>query len=348
MTTLSDLHARVSARLSTVDFAAIHPGFHAYPFALYTEDSVCLNGRLRPCDAAFRGNTAIEYEDEHIAIWNIEADPISDINLLAGQLVHEMFHCHQRALGKARWPSDLAMLAAPEDAAFYRMKHHEHRLLASAYEQADASAFREFAAVRQARENAFPCAVEQELYAETIEGAAEYAGLAALRMLDSGLFAQQVQMHLSHLRAQDGRLFDARRLCYSSGAVQMVTLERLGQPPKNDLCSPLPLWTQNAPAPSAAPCPIPEYDSIVPALHARKTEQRRTIDGFIHRSAFIPREASICGYDPMNMFRADGMIFCSHFVCLCQGETIEFISHPAVLVLVPGTHDQITGYYKEV
>ena len=58
--------------LRAVDFGALWPGFAPAPFALYDGETACLDGRQMPCPAAFRGNTALDWQGRTIAIWRLE------------------------------------------------------------------------------------------------------------------------------------------------------------------------------------------------------------------------------------------------------------------------------------
>jgi len=53
----------------------------------------------------------------------------------------------------------------------------------------------------------------------------------------------------------------------------------------------------------------------------------------------------ICGYDPMNMFRLEDMIYCSHIVFLNIGGEIKTINSAVALQLVPGSVRDVLGYY---
>lgn len=62
--------------LDTLDFNALFAGFHKYKYALCTGSEICLDGKMIPGQDFFRGNTAIEYNGEYLAIWNMEATPL--------------------------------------------------------------------------------------------------------------------------------------------------------------------------------------------------------------------------------------------------------------------------------
>lgn len=173
----------VDVVLETLDFSALFADFHKYDYAIYNSAEICLNGEIMPYQEEFRGNTAIEYHGEYIAIWNMELDPVDDMDELAYLLVHEMFHCHQRANDEKRYPSDLILLNYPNDIDNFEKKYNENLYLAESYEKHDLKALRKFAYIRNLRMKVYPDMVRQELKVETLEGAAEYVGLKALQRI---------------------------------------------------------------------------------------------------------------------------------------------------------------------
>ena len=58
---LLTLYHAVAGQLDRLDFAALYPGYHRYPFALYDEEQVCLEGQLFPWDDRFLGNPSINF-----------------------------------------------------------------------------------------------------------------------------------------------------------------------------------------------------------------------------------------------------------------------------------------------
>ena len=59
-------------------------------------------------DERFIGNTAIIYNDEHIAIWDAGRSPVDNLDI-CGEIIHEMFHAFQN-LKKKRWADEIAGL----------------------------------------------------------------------------------------------------------------------------------------------------------------------------------------------------------------------------------------------
>lgn len=341
---LQKLYHEVDAILSKVDFEQIAPGFHRYRFAVYDDKFVCLDGELMPYDERFMGNTSLLYDGEYIAIWNVGLDPIEDREQLAASMVHEMFHCHQNTLGEKRFPSDLKLLCYPGDVDNFTKKYNENCALADAYEHGDAGALARFAAIRLGRMAKYPEMVREEMKAETLEGAAECAGMKALCMIAPEKFEQKMRDYLCRLRAESEQQFDIRRISYFVGAVYFLCMERLGYAVRNEIGSELTVYEQNPIAPAEKvvirPCPFIE------TAYAKLVEDRRQIiDEQIAASAYTQCESMICGYDPMNMFRVGNRIYCKHIVFLKVGDKIQTHRRAIVLELKDGSERDINGYY---
>lgn len=342
---LPEAYRAVSAVLDTLDFDALFAGFHKYKYALYTDSEICLDGKMVPYQDGFRGNTAIEYSGEFIAIWNMELDPIDDIEILAYLLVHEMFHCHQRANGEKRYPSDLLLLNYPSDIDNFEKKYNENLYLAEAYEKHDRKALQKFACIRNMRMKAYPDMVRQELEVETIEGMAEYVGLKALRKINRNKFAGVIGDYLGKLRQQDSLLFDVRRIAYYSGALYDLCLDKHGFAIYNDFTDEHTVYEQNSVAFDDSPVAIKHYD-FIPSRYTEIAEKRKKrIDECIEKWKYTACNACICGYDPMNMFRVGGFVYCKYFICLNVSGTVQTINSSVVLRLDENSDQKIVGYY---
>ena len=110
------LYDDVTETLAKLDFESIYPGFHPFTFALYNEESVYFADRVIP-QQGFYGNTTIEFEGEHIAIWHVDQDTRAyDIDTFTAGIVHEMFHAFQRENRlESNAPNDLLLLQYPDD-----------------------------------------------------------------------------------------------------------------------------------------------------------------------------------------------------------------------------------------
>ncbi len=339
-------YSAVNALINGLELEEIFQGFSKYAFALYNSEEVCLEGKLIPYQDSFIGNTAIFYEGRFIAIWNIEMDPVEDDELLAYSLVHEMFHCHQKSSGETRYPSDLKLIAYPEDTDNFQKKHCENLLLAESYKERDIEKFKKFHALRRERLARYPEMVREELKVETAEGAAEYVGLKALRKLNTGKFKAAIDAHLEKLSLVDALLFDVRRISYFTGAVYFLALELFRDFSAFDLTSSLTVYEENAPRFESAQLPdITPSEEIESALKEMIKKKRDTVSEHLKNSCFTPYSAFICGYDPMNMFRVDDIIYCSHFVFLNKDGKCDMIRSKIALKLKPDSDKEIVGYY---
>lgn len=343
---LLETYRAVDAVLDTLDFAALFAGFQRYRYALYTDSKICLDGKILPYQADFRGNTAIEYNGAYIAIWNVEADPVADHEVLACLLVHEMFHCHQRINGEKRYPSELALLHYPGDIENFEKKYNENLYLADAWEKNDAQALQKFARIRNGRISAYPDMVQQELKVETIEGMAEYVGLKALQSINHAKFAAVAGEYLQKLRAQDGLLFDIRRISYYSGTLYALCLDRDGKEIQNDFSCERTVYEQN-PVDACGDDAASRHYDFIPRQYAEMTGKRKKlIARSIEKWDYTACKAVLCGYDPMNMFRVDGFLYCKNFACLNAGGTIRTINASVVLRLKENSDQEIVGYYR--
>lgn len=337
----------VDAMLDKLDFATLFSGFHRYRYALYTDSEICLDGEMLPYQVDFRGNTALEFNGECIAIWNMETDPAEDTELLAYGLVHEMYHCHQRANGEKRYPSELALLHYSGDIGNFEKKYNENLYLADAWEKNDVQALQKFTWIRNMRIGENPDMVQQELKIETVEGMAEYVGLKALQTINSEKFAAVTGGYLQKLRAQDGLVFDLRRICYYSGALYALCLDRHGKQIDNDFSCEQTVYEQNSWAVSAdGSVVIRSYDFIPYQFTELTKERERLIAHSIRQWGYTACKAYICGFDPMNMFRVGDFVYCKNFVCLDTGGTVRTMNTSVVLRMNENSDQEIVGYYS--
>lgn len=335
----------VNVILNTIDFNALFEGFHKYRFALYSSKEIIIDGKIIPYQDEFRGNTSISYEGEYIAIWNMEFDPIDDPEQLAYCLIHEMFHCHQHTNKETRYPSDFELLNYPDDVENFVNKYNENRYLANAYEQHDIELLRKFAYIREIRYKMYPSMVRQELKAETLEGMAEYIGLKALERINTEKYRAIVNDYLGKLKAESNLLFDVRRISYFTGTIYFLCLEQFGLSVNNVFDSEKTAYEQNRIDTTGVTAELHPYSFILNNYNQLRQEKKARVEEHIKHSKYIESDAFICGYDPMNMFRIDDVVFCSYFVCLNENGEVKTINSAVALILAEGSNQSIVGYY---
>lgn len=342
---MRQLYNAVNTILNMIDFNALFEGFHKYRFALYTSEEIIIEGKVLPYQDEFRGNTSIFYEGEYIAIWNMEFDPIDDPEQLAYCLIHEMFHCHQYTNNETRYPSDLELLNYPDDIENFVNKYNENKYLADAYEQRDVELLRKFVYIREIRYKIYPSMVRQELKAETLEGMAEYIGLKAFESINAEKYRAIVNDYLEKLKAESNLLFDIRRISYFTGTIFFLCLEQFGFSVNNVFDSEETVYEQNRIDIIDVTVEIISYSFILNNYKQLRQEKKAKVEDHIKRSKYIESDAFICGYDPMNMFRIDDVVFCSYFVCINENDEVKTINSAVALKLAEGSNQSIVGYY---
>ena len=275
----------------------------------------------------------------------MEFDPIEDSERLAYCLVHEMFHCHQRANNENRYPSDFELLNYPDDTDNFNKKYNENLYLADAYEQRDIMQLKKFACIRKSRLEKYPSTVRQELKTETLEGIAEYMGLKALKLINPNKYNAIINDYLDRLREESNLLFDVRRISYFTGTIFFLCMDTFGFSVNNAFDSNLTAYEQNVIDTEGINAEIKAY-SFIQSNYERLTEEKiAKIEEHIKRSHYVECNAFICGYDPMNMFRIGDLIHCNHFVFLNENGKTRVINSAVTLKLAEGSNQTIIGYY---
>ncbi|MBE5872916.1 MAG: hypothetical protein E7287_00760 [Lachnospiraceae bacterium] len=342
---LLQIYQEIDAILDSVNFNALYEGFHKYRFALYNREEIILDGQVLPYREDFIGNTAKEYEGEYIAIWDMSLESACDVQRIAYYVVHEMFHCHQYENKTSGYPSDLDLLMYPDDEAHFTEKYNENRYLADAYEKQDIMLLRQFAKIREERHKKYPAMVCHEWKVEALEGMAEYIGLKALACINPERYEATVKDYLEKLREESNLLFDVRRVSYYVGAVYFLCLERLGIPCNNDWKSELTIYEQNPIKTVEITAELETYEFVSKNHAAFVQHKKDKLNQHMARAEYVACNGFICGYDPMNMFRLEDMIYCSHIVFLNIGGEIKTINSAVALQLVPGSVRDVLGYY---
>lgn len=219
---MKSIHYEISLRLKKLDFNSIYPGFHPFRFAIYDDKKVCFAESEIPWDSRFTGNTAIDYNSETIAIWNMKC-AVSDMDVQTSKLVHEMFHAYQRERKDTCYPDELGGAFYPRHLANFKLHYLENQCLAGLAEKFDVAAWSDFKAKRAYRLRHYREAVDYEIKAEEIEGSARFAELGALKRLSPGLYQKELGAIVTALRSP-AKIFDARLLSYDTGCLIRIIL----------------------------------------------------------------------------------------------------------------------------
>ena len=352
---MRELYAKVTGILNRVAFDDIWRGFSKCTFAIYDKTNVYFHDKAISYDRRFLGNTCIEYNGEYIAIWNVENPFLNDPEILAADLVHEMFHAFQQKNHESRFPSDLLLLDYPTDMENCAVKHSENLLLVKAIVADDVQAKKilisQFISARKYREGLIGDTIKQEYLSETIEGMAEYAGSMALRQISPPKYEKRVGEYVKNLRALDNSFFDIRKISYYSGALFCITLSEAGKDFYHIIGdTELPLFSIAAGTTKPEKPPV-EYDVNLLSTeigHFLNEKKRKFEEFLLSHHEEIVGSFVICGYDPMNMLKMDDMILCSHFIMLKseENEAPIFIQGPVLVNVKIGSINEVRSYIK--
>lgn len=349
------LYTQLSNLLNAINFNELWEGFHFYDFALYNDREVYLKDSVIPYDNRFMGNTAINYEGQYIAIWNVENPDLEDIEVLAANLVHEMFHAYQYEMKESRWPQDLRTLDYPSNIENFKFKYAENKILAAAYLEKNIEKKKrlisQFASIRNMREKNIVDIIRCEYLSETAEGMAEYVGIMALKQISINKYNTRMKKYIGYLSTPSELLFDTRRISYFSGAVFLVASIEAGIPFFHEIGN----------------CDIPVFEIISSYLKIDGTieiedykiieemaiqyidRKRNKFDVFFKENReHVEGKFQIVGYDPMNMIKLDNKIYCNHFILLKDTNTNNqvFLNGPVVVELEPETINKVIAYFK--
>jgi len=332
---MRDLYNAVKAELAKIDFNAIWPGFAPINFAIIDGDTAYLEGREVPRGDNLWGCTVREFEGKLLAIWTLSERDTGDAQILAGNIVHEMFHGFQvtQNYPMKEGGCEFAMMFFPDNLTAYRLKAAEANLLANAYINSDRNALDAFFSLRQSRWEILGDTILAEFANEEHEGMAEYAGLCALQQLSPEKFEKYVaETHLQLLQNPTETLFAVRRFAYSTGAILYLALKKLGV----DFYH---IFTDAKPLSVA----ISTEDSVATAFDKHVAIKQAKFDDFLAgETKTIEKNARFLSFDPMNMWRIGDQIFCQWGI----GFADEVVKEPLILNMEPGSQRQVVSIVK--
>ena len=181
---LAAIYEGVKERLARIDFNKLWEGFHPFRFALYNEKECVFDGQRIEKPAGFLANTAVEYNGELVAIWNVMEAP-EDMDAFCASIAHEMFHAFQRESGESRRPDENAALMRYEySAENVSGKLLEAGLMRGIIENGGDEAYKRLVGIMRKRADDYPFEFDYEARIAEIEGSACFTELAALEQLD--------------------------------------------------------------------------------------------------------------------------------------------------------------------
>lgn len=222
--TLQQYYNQVSQRIDNVQFENVWPGFEPCKFALYNDTQCYYNDQHIDKTDVFVANTAIEYNGEYIAIWEIESELIC-LDSLTACIIHEMWHAHQFTMGESRWANEMHALQHYQyDAQAISIKLHEATLMCEIL-AGNKGAYEQLLLTRASRQKLFGYQYNYEAKVEQIEGSALYIELMVLKQLNTPKYNDRLNRALAQI-TDPCRYLPIRTACYTVGALLLMCIKK--------------------------------------------------------------------------------------------------------------------------
>lgn len=222
---MNNLYGRLNKIIQSIDFSKLYKGFAASKYALYDKQTVYLDKKTIAYDERFIGSTAIDYDGEKIAIWDLEYT-LEDEQVFASKIVHEMFHVYQMNHHETRFPNVFSGINYNYDKRNLSWKYSETMYLVEAYKEKSMNAFQKFLSSRRDRTLEYLNETEYESKIETVEGMARYVELQALFLMNKNTFATEIEKLIRNISIPSHYL-PIRATCYDIGALLLMTAGQL-------------------------------------------------------------------------------------------------------------------------
>lgn len=215
---LEHLYHQVKQQIDRVDFELLWSGFKPVAFALYNEHECYFNGRYIEKSSQFMANTAIMFEGEIIAIWNVMSYP-DNIFKFTASIIHEMFHAFQILQRESRFADEkIALIQYQYHLENLSIKLEEAKLMKSIIEDENIGLWSTLLSLRRYRYNKYPYEYDYESRIEQIEGTAHCVEMRALEQLDP--YQANIQWNEMMKKINDpNQYFPVRIISYPTGAL---------------------------------------------------------------------------------------------------------------------------------
>ena len=322
-----------------IKFENLWSGFYSFSYALYNDENVYLVNHNDPpknyikldkniykgeWDERFFGNTAINLNDEYIAIWNMDTitKKIKPEKLLSN-LIHEMFHAYQLNIKDDRYANELLYLTYPFSKENLSLRLAEREWLARAVfeknQENKNKSIAKFISFREKRREKIEEHLDYELGMESREGTALYVEYKSFLEVSNIPELYLLSKYGSDLAENNVNLNDFRKSCYSPGLYISVLLDSLD-----------PNWKHEYNNSSKF-----LYDFLLDKVNVERKQIEITEDDYIQEviDDFIENkklkikkfhdqegykiifkgDLNIAGFDPMNIISFDYNLLHNHF-----------------------------------
>jgi hypothetical protein len=220
---LEELYYEVDKYIKLIDFSKLWIEFKPLKFALYNDNECFFDGKYIEKTEIFLANTAINYNGEIIAIWNVSdyEDPI----LLTAKMVHEMFHGFQMINMESRFPNEMeALYKYDYSDENLSIKLLENKIICELIDDFNMYKFNDLLDIRRYRYEKFNYEFMYETSIEQIEGAANYVELQVLKQLSNDLYIKKLK-YIKSFITKPNNLLPIRIISYDIGALMISILK---------------------------------------------------------------------------------------------------------------------------
>lgn len=326
------LYNQILELIETLDFEELYPGFKSFKFALYNQSEVILDRKTIPYNQQFIGNTAIEYDQEMIAIWNIEECNYNPV-VLTSKVVHEMFHAWQYKNDEKRFPNELKSLDYQYKKENLGLKINETELLVEGYKRKKLDKIKKFVSLRNNRRNLFPYEVEYESAIETVEGMARFIEMKVLRQLDENEYQKSLEYSYRYLENLSNYL-PIRMISYEIGLLMLLVAEEF----KLDYYHNITKTSQSIYDLIFTSIPIDENDILILDLDYSFLDEY--LEGIKNKISSILTSKSkshycdkIIGFNPLSSFKIDNNVYFHYFVLFEKDQQQKIIMNDCVGII---------------
>ena len=265
---------------------------------------------------AFLGNTAISYNGEMIAIWNVMEE--ADVVIMTSKMIHEMFHGFQQLNQEGRFPKEIEALHVYKyDDGNLSLKLEENRIITRLLDNFNQEEYQRFLQLRQYRNRNFNYELHYESCIEQIEGTAEFVELCALKQLSPEKYQAKIALLKQRITTPEN-LIPIRINCYDVGALLLLLLNENGIPyieGFEEMCFPERLIE------GALIYASPIENTMGPVIEEYYTKARNIIAETIAKNDLvISGSYDIYGVNVYDAVYCDGYIISTYFVMYGEGE----------------------------
>jgi len=339
-----DIYYNILTRIKQINFNSLWQNFTLCPIILYNNDEAFLNGERIARLETFHGNTAIKYNDEYVAIWDVENSSIDDYDIFASKIIHEMFHAFQMKNEETRFANEIVGMAYNYDPLNITIKSKENKLLKSLYQSYDEEEYNQFLQYRLLREKMFPEEFNYEMHIEVIEGMAEFVELKSLKFLNENKYEITLKNLLETINDSQ-KIIKIREMAYHSSSILLTILDKnnhsfdhivgkekrtifsmLNPPKKHDNIS------------------IIIDEEIEKTIANFISERKLLISNLIKKEPIKEGIFPICAFDPMNSFIIDNLMHVNNFIGFLEDGIPVYLNGEIVLEI--NKSFQILKIYK--